>query len=176
MSNYKRMYLQEYNYVFFTIVTNNREDILVKNINLLRDSFRYALQNFEFNIIAICVMQNHLHMILNVKNIKEYPKIIYSIKFYFSHRLNKNNNISESKLKKGEKGIWQRRYWEHTIRNEKDFYTHIDYIHYNSMKHYKIAPKEWKYSTFFKFVDKGYYDINWCNFDDVNCIDDLDFE
>ena len=56
-------------------------------------------------------MQNHLHMILKLKNIKEYPKIIYSIKFYFSHRLNKNNKISESKLKKGEKGIWQRRDW-----------------------------------------------------------------
>ena len=82
---------------------------------MLRESFNNALDNFEFNIIAICVMQNHLHMILKLKNIKEYPKIIYSIKFYFSHRLNKNNKISESKLKKGEKGIWQRRYWEHTI-------------------------------------------------------------
>ena len=86
---------------------------------MLRESFNNALDNFEFNIIAICVMQNHLHMILKLKNIKEYPKIIYSIKFYFSHRLNKNNKISESKLKKGEKGIWQRRYWEHTIRDEK---------------------------------------------------------
>ena len=115
MSNYKRMYLQGYDYVFFTIVTNNRENILIENIDLLRESFNNALDNFEFNIIAICVMQNHLHMILKLKNIKEYPKIIYSIKFYFSHRLNKNNKISESKLKKGEKGIWQRRYWEHTI-------------------------------------------------------------
>ena len=141
MSNYKRMYLQGYDYVFFTIVTNNRENILIENIDLLRESFNNALDNFEFNIIAICVMQNHLHLILKLKNIKEYPKIIYSIKFYFSQRLNKNNKISESKLKKGEKGIWQRRYWEHTIRDEKDLYTHLDYIHYNSMKHYQIFPR-----------------------------------
>ena len=105
-------------------------------------------------------MQNHLHMILKLKNIKEYPKIIYSIKFYFSHRLNKNNKISESKLKKG----------------EKDLYTHLDYIHYNSMKHYQIPPRNWKYLTFLKFVEKGYYDINWCNFDDVNNINDLNLE
>ena len=176
MSNYKRMYLQGYDYVFFTIVTNNRENILIENIDLLRESFKNALENFEFNIIAICVMQNHLHMILKLKNIKEYPKIIYSIKFYFSHRLNKNNKISESKVKKGEKGIWQRRYWEHTIRDEKDLYTHLDYIHYNSMKHYQISPRNWKYSTFLKFVEKGYYDINWCNFDDVNNINDLNLE
>ena len=97
MSNYKRIYLQGYNYVFFTIVTNNRENILIENIDLLRESFKNALENFEFNIIAICVMQNHLHLILKLKNIKEYPKIIYSIKFSFSHRLNKNNKISESK-------------------------------------------------------------------------------
>ena len=160
MSNYKRMYLQGYDYVFFTIVTNNRDNILIENIDLLRESFNNALDNFEFNIIAICVMQNHLHMILKLKNIKEYPKIIYSIKFYFSHRLNKNNKISESKLKKG----------------EKDLYTHLDYIHYNSMKHYQISPRNWKYSTFLKFVEKGYYDINWCNFDDVNNINDLNLE
>ena len=66
---------------------------------MLRESFQNALKIFEFNIIAICVMKNHLHMILKLKNIKEYPKIIYSIKFYFSYRLNKNNKISESKLK-----------------------------------------------------------------------------
>ena len=144
MSNYKRMYLQGYDYVFFTIVTNNRENILIENIDLLRESFNNALDNFEFNIIAICVMQNHLHLIL--------------------------------KLKKGEKGIWQRRYWEHTIKDERDLYTHLDYIHYNSMKHYQISPRNWKYSTFLKFVEKGYYDINWCNFDDVNNINDLNLE
>lgn len=88
MSNYKRIYLQGYNYVFFTIVTNNRENILIENIDLLRESFKNALENFAFNIIAICVMRNHLHMILKLKNIKEYPKIIYSIKFYFSLLIN----------------------------------------------------------------------------------------
>ena len=58
----------------------------------------------------------------------------------------------------------------------QDLYTHLDYIHYNSMKHYQILPRNWKYSTFLKFVKKGYYDINWCNFDDVNNINDLNLE
>ena len=122
-------------------------------------------------------MQNHLHLILKLKNIKEYPKIIYSIKFYFSHRLNKNNKISESKLKKGEKGIWQRRYWEHTIRDINDLYKHLDYIHYNPIKHdYTNKAKDWEFSSFNKFVKQHFYELDWCNFDNINKINELNYE
>ena len=85
--------------------------------------------------------------------------------------------MSESKIKKGEKGIWQRRYWEHTIRNENDLYKHLDYIHFNPIKHNLVVSlKDYKYSTFEKFVKLGFYDENWCNFDDKNKIANLDFE
>ena len=83
---------------------------------------------------------------------------------------------SKSKINKREKGIWQRRFWEHTIRNEQDLNVHLDYIHYNSYKHYKISPKDWKYSSFDKFVKNNFYDIDWCNFEDKNKISNLDFE
>ena len=78
--------------------------------------------------------------------------------------------------KRNEKGIWQRRYYDHIIRDENDLLKHIDYIHFNSMKHYDIAPKEWKYSSFKKFVRNNYYDENWCNFGDKNNISDLELE
>ena len=72
---------------------------------------------------------------------------------------------------------WQRKYYDHIIRNENDFYKHLDYIHYNPIKHdYVKKAKDWKYSSFKKFVRMGYYDENWCNFADTNKIEDLHFE
>ena len=63
---------------------------------------------------------------------------------------------------KGEKAVWQRRSWEHTIRDQDDFNRHFDYIHYNPAKHgYVNAPKDWPYSSFHKYVSEGIYDINW---------------
>ena len=123
-------------------------------------------------------MPDHLHMIIKVDNINDYPKIIYSMKYYFSKYINVEKiSLSESKIKKGEKGVWQRRYWEHTIRNEQDFYRHLDYIHYNPIKHNLVKSlKDYKYTTFEKFVKLGLYDEDWCNFEDMNKIADLDFE
>ena len=72
---------------------------------------------------------------------------------------------------------WQRKYYDHILRNENDFYKHLDYIHYNPIKHdYVKKAKDWKYSSFKKFVRMGYYDENWCNFEDKNDIKKLDFE
>ena len=100
------------------------------------------------------------------------------MKYYFSKYINVEKiSLSESKIKKGEKGVWQRRYWEHTIRNEQDFYRHLDYIHYNPIKHNLVKSlKDYKYTTFEKFVKLGFYEENWCNFEDKNKIADLNFE
>ena len=69
---------------------------------------------------------------------------------------------SESRQKRGEQAIWQRRFWEHLIRDEKDFERHCDYIHYNPVKHgYVTAPKDWPFSTFHRFVKRGVYDEGW---------------
>ena len=87
-----------------------------------------------------------------------------------------DKNLSQSALKRGEKGIWQRRYYDHIIRNENDLWKHVDYIHYNSVKHYDISPKDWKYSSFHKFVKNNYYELNWCNVDDKHNIKELDIE
>lgn len=178
MSNYKRLFLNQYKYVFITIVTYNRRHLLIENIPVLKNSINNAHLKFKFDIIAISIMPEHLHMIIKLDNINDYPKIIYSIKYYFSRHVEiVKQELSESKIKKGEKGVWQRRYWEHTIRNEKDLYTHLDYIHFNPIKHNLVKSlKDYKYSTFNKFVKLGLYDENWCNFDDKNKIADLDFE
>lgn len=71
-------------------------------------------------------------------------------------------NISPSRERKRERGIWQRRYWEHTVRDERDFANHMDYIHFNPVKHgYAAAAKDWPYSTFLHCVGQGIYPMDW---------------
>ena len=178
MSNYKRLFLQQYQYIFITIVSHDRKPILIENVETLKDAIKKTHFKYNFDIVAIAIMPDHLHMIIRVDSINDYPKIIYSMKYYFSKHTNiEKINLSESKIKKGEKGIWQRRYWEHTIKNEQDLYRHLDYIHYNPIKHSLVKSlKDYKYSTFEKFVKIGLYDKDWCNFEDKNKIAGLDFE
>jgi len=176
MSNYKRFHNNDYKYVFFTLVTYNRIPILIDNIDVLRSSFEYVLKKYPFKIYAIAILKDHIHLILQLENNNDYSEVIRLIKYYFSIHINKQLKPSESKIKKREKGIWQRRYWEHTIRDEEDLNKHLDYIHFNSYKHYKVIPKNWRYSSFNKFVQSGFYEQDWCNFGDKNNITDLNFE
>ena len=177
--NYKRLFIPN-TIIFITIVTFNRQEILIQNIELLRNAFKNTKLKFKFEIIAISVLKNHIHMLIKPENIDDYPKIIKSIKCNFSSNFDvstiNNYSVSKSRMNKGEKSIWQRRYWEHTIRNEIDLYKHIDYIHYNSFKHYHVIPKNWIYSSFTRFVRQGLYDCNWCNLDDKYGISDLNYE
>lgn len=184
MAVYKRFFGKGFNYVFFTIVTNNRIPILINNIDLLRSSFKYAKQKYDFEVYSAVILKDHLHIILNLEDTKKYPEIIRLIKYYFSVHFNRGHayalptiQISESKIKKREKGIWQRRYWEHTIRDENDLHRHLDYIHYNPIKHGFVTKAiDYPYSSFEKFVNKGYYDKDWCNFEDQNRVNELDYE
>ena len=100
-----------------------------------------------------------------------------TLKHIFFRNINiDNSDLTDGKKRKKEKGVWQSRYWAHIISDEKDLNKHIDYIHFNSMKHYNIAPKDWEYSSFMKYVNNKFYDINWCNFDDKYKISELDLE
>ena len=179
MSNYKRYFKVLSNPVFITFVTYNRREILLQNINILRNSFKYAKDKYEFDIVAISILKEHCHVILSASNPNDIPQIIRTIKFNFSVNVPEKficKTLSDSAIKRGEKGIWQRRYYDHIIRNEEDLYRHIDYIHYNSMKHYKIAPKDWAFSSFNKFVQRGFYENDWCNFEDKYKINNMDLE
>ena len=173
MSNYKRFFSKDYNIVFFTIVTNNRIPVLINNIEILRKSILYAKGKYFFEIVSCVVLNDHIHLILKLQNTNDYPEIIRLIKYYFSIHIKNGGHADAlptlqnfgSKRNKREKGVWQRRYWEHTIRDEADFNKHIDYIHYNPVKHgYVKMAKDWEYSSFHRFVKDGYYDENWCDF------------
>ena len=169
--NYKRLFIPN-SLIFATVVTKDRKDILIENVQYLRKAFKITKEKFQFDIIAIIINKDHFHIIIRTSNINLYPKIVGYIKSSFT----KISKLKHTCNKSRESDIWQRRYWEHSIISEEDLYRHIDYIHYNSMKHYNIAPKDWKFSSFRNFVQNGYYDENWCNFNDKYDILNMNLE
>lgn len=140
---------------FFTVVTHNRKKIFndSKNIDLLKKAISYTKAKHPFDIDALVVMPDHLHCLWTMPpDDDNYPTRWRLIKSYFS----KNCGL--------EKPIWQNRYWEHTIRDEKDMNLHMDYIHFNPVKHKLVNHvKNWKYSTFHYCVALGFYPENWGN-------------
>lgn len=177
---YKRLFLEN-TYVFITVVTSKRRYILTDNIDLLKEAFKNAKRFHSFEIFGLVVLPEHFHIIIKPKIIENYPKIVQLIKAHFSKSIDiekiKNYRLSTSREKKQERDIWQRRYWEHTIRDENDLYKHLDYIHFNPVKHnYVNAVKNWKYSTFRNFVKKGLYEIDWGNSKDLSHIENLDLD
>ncbi len=176
MANYRRIYLDGYSY-FFTLVTYQRNPILIDNIDLLRESFKYAKSKFDFDIEAIVILPDHIHMIITLSCAKDYPKIISSIKRYFSQRCNPSYYAhllhSASRESHGYKAVWQKRFYEHTIRDEKDFRVRVEYIHYNPVKHGLVREVAlWKHSSFDKYVNRGEYAKEW----GVNFDGDMDLE
>ena len=153
MSNYKRIYLENYSY-YLTVVTQNRKPILIDNIELLRDSFRRSKRKYNYVINAIVILPDHIHMIITPKNPKEYSKIIAHIKRSFTYGLDKKEkddarwNLTASSYRRNLSGVWQKRFYEHTIRDEKDYCNISNYIYDNPIKHGLVEEiNDWKYSS-----------------------------
>ncbi len=147
MAKYKRLFLDGHSY-YITIVTHKRNPLLIDNIELLRESFRESKRYFTYNIDAIVVLPDHIHMIITPKNVNEYPKIIKAIKYNFSRHFNVEEEQSYSRYKRKIKPIWQKRYYEHTIRDEKDYVRCLEYIRNNPLKHQYVDNEEkWKYMS-----------------------------
>ena len=175
--NYKRVFIQN-SCVHVVIVSYKRHPIFIENINLLKKSILHSKKYFDYNIISICVLPEHIHMIISPKEIEEYPKIITSIKYYFSRNYNVGlESPTYGYVNKKEKGIFQRRYFEHTIVGQEDLERQINYIHYNPVKHgYAKFVKDWSYSSFLKFVEQNFYDEDWGSAKDVKDIVRLNYE
>lgn len=152
MSNYKRVFEDGYSY-YLTVVTHRRNPILIENIELLRKSFAVSKQKYDYNIEAIVILPDHFHMIITPRCTKEYPYIIRTIKQFFSKHCPKKYyedvEQSMSRHSEGYKPVWQKRYYEHTIRNERDYKVKLEYIYANPIKHgYVETIDDWKYSSY----------------------------
>lgn len=171
MSNYKRIFLDNH-YYFLTVIINNRKlTLLTDYINEFKLALKEVKSKYAFDLYAISVMPDHFHVIIKPNVATEYPTIIACIKRNFTKSFDKptriklKKNLSLSKRNKMESGVWQRRYFEHTIRNQEELNHFTDYIHYNPVKHGCVQKAiDWPYSSFVKFVGNGHYDENWCDF------------
>jgi len=152
--NYKRIYADGYSY-FLTMVTHRRKPLLVEHIALLRYAFALSKKKYVYRIDAIVILPDHLHMIITPKNATEYSDIISSIKRSFVYGLDEKikqdakAEISDAKYRRRHAGIWQERFYEHTIRDEKDWLEKMEYIKYNPVKHGLVEDiHTWEYTSF----------------------------
>jgi putative transposase len=159
--DYRRQHQDGATY-FFTPVTEKRRPILVEHIDRLRDAFRQVRDRRHFIIEGIVILPDHLHTLWMLpREDSDYSMRWQQIKRCFSAGLPAKPS-NRSQFSKREKGIWQRRFWEHCIRDEEDWRRHLDYIHYNPVKHGFVARvADWPFSSFHRFVEKGWYDQEW---------------
>ncbi len=171
MPNYRRVYLPGGTF-FFTLVTQNRKAIFRDQqiVQMLRESIRYAMDTVgRFETVAMCVLPDHLHCIWTLPEPDfDYSKRWQVIKSAFSFQYRKTYGgvepVNSSLKKKGESGIWQRRFWSHLITDDEDLSRHIEYIHYNPVKHHLAeAVKFWPWSSFHQYVRDGLYSQDWGN-------------
>lgn len=166
MPNYRRAWYPGGTY-FFTVnlLRRHNNDLLIRKIDTLRQVVQSVKQHHPFNIHAWVVSPNHLHCVIELPSgDSDFPLRWRLIKLEFSKKTPYTERRSEVRLKRGERGIWQRRCWEHLIRNDADYRAHIDYVHINPVKH-GLVPRvrDWPYSTFHRLVRKGIYPHDWAD-------------
>jgi len=158
MGNYRRVY-QEGGCYFFTVVTYQRQKILAQPVNIerLRYAFKRVMDKRPFEMDSVVILPDHIHCIWNLpEGDADFSTRWKLIKCIFSA------GIAAPVTKRGEKKVWQRRFWEHVIRNEEGWRRHVDYIHYNPVKHgYAMRPSDWQYSSFSRAVERGWYSQDW---------------
>jgi putative transposase len=153
--------------LFFYFGYPQRQPLLTqKNIDRLRLAFQREMQKRPFNIDAIVILPDHLHTLWQLpEHDSNYSLCWSNIKRFFSIGCELSSSvpdISNSRFNKRAKPIWQRRFWEHTIRDQQDWQKHMNYIHYNPVKHgYVEPPADWQYNSFKKSVAKGWYQEDW---------------
>lgn len=163
MSHYRRYYVAGGTYFLTIKLDNPRSKLLVEQVDLLRESYAYIQKKYPFETIAICVLPNHIHAIWTLPHDdSNYSLRVRLLKTRFSSYFNAMPNLSHSKLRRHEKGIWQRRFFEHTICDERDLENCIHYIYFNPVKHGWVTQvKDWQFSSFHRDVKRGWLPENW---------------
>jgi putative transposase len=163
MPDYRRNRIPGASYFFTVNLKDRRSDLLVMHVDVLREAVRGIRRQLPFHIDAWVVLPDHMHCLWTLpKGDSDFPERWRRIKAAFSKSVPEIGQRSAVKLGKGERGIWQRGYWEHTIRDDRDYTAHMNYIHFNPVKHGFVAgPADWPHSTFRQCVAKGLYPPEW---------------
>lgn len=157
MPTYRRNYLPGGTYFFTVNLRDRHQPLLTDHIDALRAAVRYVIRKRPFTIDAWVVLPEHLHCVWTLPDgDSDYSGRWRAIKTAFS------KSLPGDSFRNGEKGIWQRRYWEHTITSLEDYRAYIDYVHINPVKHGWVKRvSEWPYSTFHRYVERGVYSADW---------------
>ena len=178
MPNWRRAHVPGGSF-FFTVVTDGRAPILCKEParrslgNVIRD----CLRTWPFRLDAIVLLPDHLHAIWTLPSgDSEYPKRWGWIKKEFTKQWlqlgGKEQPQTVGRKSDGRRGVWQPKYWEHTLEDEDDYEAHFDYIHFNPVKHgYVRCPRDWPHSSFHRWVKSGVYPDHWACFTDQQTLD-----
>ena len=159
MSDYRRWYVPGGTY-FFTVVTHNRRPLFIDEpaILLLREAWRTVRRKWPFETIAVVLLPDHFHAVTALPpGYDQYSLRLGKIKEYFTRAYlasgGHDGRRSESRLGRGERGIWQRRFWEHVCQDQDDLREKVDYVHWNPVKHGLVKHvREHRWSSFPRFV------------------------
>ena len=173
MPDYRRAWHPGGTY-FFTVNALQRPGnaLLTRHIEPLRDAVREVRQRHPFTIHGWVVLPEHMHCVIELPpGDANFATRWRLIKSSFSKRLPAVEHRSTVRQARGERGLWQRRYWEHLIRDERDFAAHMDYLHFNPVKHGHVScVADWPYSTFHRLVAAGVYPQDWAGSADADAL------
>ncbi len=163
MPNYRRARVPGGTYFFTVNLLDRRRRLLVEHAALLGEALRETRRVRPFDLLAIVVLPDHLHCVWRLpEGDADNANRWAQIKSYVSRRLPKEEPCSQYRISRRERGLWQRRYWEHLIRNEDDLGRHVDYLHLNPVKHGHVSRAcDWPYSSFRQWVARGVYALDW---------------
>jgi putative transposase len=171
MPDYRRYRVAGGTY-FFTVNLLQRypNDLLIQHIGLLRSVTRAVRDTRPFHIDAWVILPDHLHCVWTLPpGDNDFTNRWRLIKQGFSRGLPKTEQRSPVRVARGERGVWQRRFWEHAIRDEEDYAAHVDYCHINPFKHgYVQRVADWPHSTFHRYVERGVYPWDWAGGPEVD--------
>jgi putative transposase len=162
MVNYRRNFIPGGTFFFTVTLTDRRSKLLVDRVDLLRSALRTARQERPFDIDAVVILPEHLHAIFTLPpNDSDFSGRWRRIKGHFSGALI-DASTELKRRSNGSLAVWQRRFWEHTIRDEGDYARHVDYIHFNPVKHGLVQRvRDWPYSSFHRYVREGILPEDW---------------
>ncbi len=167
MPDYRRNRVPGATYFFTVNLADRRSRLLIDQVGTLRESVRRVRTALPFHIDAWVVLPEHMHCLWTLpEGDADFPRRWRAIKTLFCKRLAPSEARTASAAWRGERGIWQRRYWEHTIRDEMDYAAHMDYVHFNPVKHgLADNPNAWIFSSFRRSVARGLYPPDWTGCD-----------
>jgi putative transposase len=162
MVRYRRNFVAGAAYFFTVTLFDRGSTALIDHVDVLRRAFRATQHSLPFAIDAVVVLPDHLHIVMTLPSEDaDFSSRLSLIKRRFTTGVGKMG-VTIPRHRNGEHALWQRRFWEHTIRDDNDFERHVDYIHFNPVKHGIVSRvRDWPHPSFHRYVRSGLLPEDW---------------